>query len=609
MVQWTKQYIHDVMMELAEENVLACKALLQITEVRLSDEVETLSVSIGAQSVLKVNVGFLNEHATTETDVKTLLMHEFLHILLNHTRKYKKNTILLNIALDSVINSVIHHMLGSEYSDFFDRFYDGDGIDALLRPSAVNWANFRLNDGLGERSKRYSMGGDRGGYWGDCGGYWGDRCSGRGGNWGGNWRGRGSDHGSSWGDRGSDHGSSRDNNREDDALSTQFMMELCDVHEKVYDGSMSADDLHEWLESHVAEKFPDAVVVLIGSHGDAGGEEDGKGAGSLGAIREDGGVSSDPLSPELREIVEEALRKLKEEGILDGETGELLGGRCPGGKGRGLGGSESHVARKAREAEIRSWKKKTLSVLKKCVSEDRGIVQMEQQEARLPMLHPRDRRASAVMKISPFLPFSHVPVQKRAPKHRTAVYLDVSGSMSTELDELVTILYKLRRWLIKPIYTFSTIVEPAVFVDGKLDYVTTGGTSVAPVLEHMRTSRVRRALIITDGYVESISSEMMVGLNPNQIQVLLTSSGRDDEFREAGIQTHWLPELPELKRVGGLNWPSGFQWPGDSQEDGGLNWPSWPSSFPDLLGSLNFPHPLHDPGTAKATKKTASKGG
>jgi hypothetical protein len=92
-------------------------------------------VSIRRRPVLSINSDFLEQHVLTEMDLRTLFLHEFLHVLLNHTLRYKVNTPLLNLALDSIINSIIHRFFGTEYSDFFCRYYSTDGAMALLRPA------------------------------------------------------------------------------------------------------------------------------------------------------------------------------------------------------------------------------------------------------------------------------------------------------------------------------------------------------------------------------------------------------------------------------------------------------------------------------------------
>jgi hypothetical protein len=88
---------------------------------------------------------------------------------------------------------------------------------------------------------------------------------------------------------------------------------------------------------------------------------------------------------------------------------------------------------------------------------------------------------------------------------RTAVYLDVSGSMSGVLEVLHASLVPLRRLLSPTVFLFSTIVAEvanADFARGKIR--TTGGTDVGPVLEHLaretRAGRVGRAVLVTDGF-------------------------------------------------------------------------------------------------------------
>lgn len=215
-----------------------------------------------------------------------------------------------------------------------------------------------------------------------------------------------------------------------------------------------------------------------------------------------------------------------------------------GGKGRGRGGAAEQKEQEVSKKQLHAWKKETRAVLKKCLVKDHTRVQLRESVTPLPMLHPRDRRAYAAMKITPFLPFSRVPMQKRSPKELAAVYLDVSGSMMNELDALISLFHHFRDQLRRPFYVFSDDVAPARFVGGKLEYVTSGGTSIGPVFEHIRANRIQRALIVTDGFVERITPEMMSGLRADQIQVLLSSFGLGGMFKKVGIQTHTLPKLP-----------------------------------------------------------------
>ena len=122
-MKWTENTIRNIIADLAEDNHFACRALFSITTVTFTRKVPTLAVSLSKTPTLFINREFLEEHAQTEDDIKAVLMHEFLHVVLLHTEKYTLNNPLMNIALDAVINSIIHRTYGEAYSNFFRKFY------------------------------------------------------------------------------------------------------------------------------------------------------------------------------------------------------------------------------------------------------------------------------------------------------------------------------------------------------------------------------------------------------------------------------------------------------------------------------------------------------
>ncbi|MBK6751634.1 MAG: hypothetical protein IPG67_16960 [Acidobacteria bacterium] len=82
-----------------------------------------------------MNLDFIKEHCGTEAHVKAVIIHEFLHVLLNHTERFKRMTPALNLALDAVINAIIHRSLGAAYSDMMGSYYaKAEGPLRLLRP-------------------------------------------------------------------------------------------------------------------------------------------------------------------------------------------------------------------------------------------------------------------------------------------------------------------------------------------------------------------------------------------------------------------------------------------------------------------------------------------
>lgn len=133
-MKWTDEQLKYIIAELADENPMACRALFQIVNVRFTEDVPTLAVTLSSHPELLINKTFCNEHLNTEDDVKAVLLHEFLHILLGHTVKYDVNSPLLNLALDAIINSIIHRTYGYQYSQFFERYYSPEGLQVLLRP-------------------------------------------------------------------------------------------------------------------------------------------------------------------------------------------------------------------------------------------------------------------------------------------------------------------------------------------------------------------------------------------------------------------------------------------------------------------------------------------
>jgi hypothetical protein len=125
----------NVYRELIEENPLAVRAVLKILAVEFTAEVNTLSVTCDTRPRLLVNLDFVSEHCRTEAEVKALVCHEFLHVLLRHTDRQAPATTAEHLALDAVINAIIHRTLGPTASALMSRYYaDARGPYRLLRP-------------------------------------------------------------------------------------------------------------------------------------------------------------------------------------------------------------------------------------------------------------------------------------------------------------------------------------------------------------------------------------------------------------------------------------------------------------------------------------------
>lgn len=124
-----------ILAELIDENPFAIRAVLRIVGTEFTTSVPTLAVTLEARPRLLVNLDFVQAQCRTDAEVKALLCHEFLHVLLRHTEARKPLTPSRHLALDAVINAIIHREHGFEYSALMSRYYaDAPGFSRLLRP-------------------------------------------------------------------------------------------------------------------------------------------------------------------------------------------------------------------------------------------------------------------------------------------------------------------------------------------------------------------------------------------------------------------------------------------------------------------------------------------
>ncbi len=91
---------------------------------------------------------------------------------------------------------------------------------------------------------------------------------------------------------------------------------------------------------------------------------------------------------------------------------------------------------------------------------------------------------------------------------RVHVYLDVSGSMNTVIPALYGAMRDCQDWIHERVHLFSTVVadiSPAQLKAGVR--ITTQGTNINCVADHLEKHKIKRALIITDGFVGKPSAK------------------------------------------------------------------------------------------------------
>lgn len=146
--------------ELIDENPLAVRAVLKILHLEFTPDVPTLAVTCEQRPTLRVNLAFVREHCRTEHEVRAVLIHEFLHVLLRHTERFTPVTWAEHLAFDAVINAIIHRTMGVAASAMMSRYYaQVTGPYVWLRPPTVEehrdcWAACSGGGGVRGRRRR-----------------------------------------------------------------------------------------------------------------------------------------------------------------------------------------------------------------------------------------------------------------------------------------------------------------------------------------------------------------------------------------------------------------------------------------------------------------------
>jgi hypothetical protein len=438
------EYFHALYQELIEENPFAVRAVLKVLRVEFTETVSTLAVTCESRPRLLVNLAFLKKHCRTDQHIKAVICHEFLHVLLRHTERIAALSPAEHVALDAVINAIIHRELGSDYSEFMSRYYAKEkSVHRLLRPPT-------------EREQTQLI--------------------------------------DAW---------------------PPPKDPVLDVWRPLYKGYLIADDIAELAKDILGASAASLRgTVLIGGH------------------------DHPEFAGELPEVLEEALNR-----TLKSMNGCGIW-RSP--KGRAVGATAYRAAIPAVAHGIRRWRHETLEVLRRHLLPDPKAFRHDTRPLHfaLPVLSPTDRRASLRALWSQLLPEALWSTEKRLPAGTAQVYLDVSGSMNAEMPLIIGLLVRLGSYIRKPLWAFSDVVAKAEIVNGQLLADTTGGTSMACVLEHIAETRPTAAVVVTDGYIETLDQTLLAGASSTRLHAVVTRDGSPAQLKRAGISYSQLSRLP-----------------------------------------------------------------
>lgn len=283
----------------------------------------------------------------------------------------------------------------------------------------------------------------------------------------------------------------------------------------LYNGLLIADDIADLARDILDVKtVPSTGTVLIGGH------DHTEFVGELPEV--------------LQEALDQALKSMNGCGIW----------RSP--KERGVGANAYRAAIPGVSEGVQRWRRETLEVLRRHLVPDPKAVRHDTRPLHftVPVLSPGDRRATLRALWSPLLPEALWSTEQRLRSGTAQVYLDVSGSMNAEMPLIIGLLARLGRFIRKPLWAFSDVVAKAKIVNGRLLADTTGGTSMACVLEHIAETRPAAAVVVTDGYIETLSPGLLAGVRGTRLHVIVTRDGSPAMLHQAGISYSQLSRLP-----------------------------------------------------------------
>ncbi len=424
-------------------------ALLQILEVVETTAVPTACVECASRPRLFINPQFVAKHAQTPEKLLMLVMHELHHVLLGHTRLFRRVEPIDNLVFDAVINAMLcrlfpHH----EYTALFRDFYKwGRFPECFLRPPP-RW---------GPQQYKVTI---------------------------------------------------------PTALAGRKRHALSQLYCALYSPIGATYDELRAAFTNCGDAANCDTPKLLGDH-----RSEGSGSSSDGNLD----TRTPALLDELRRITKSWPRPAFSSG---GQTAHDLFERA---------------------CEVPRSNRRSLELILRRVA---AFTQSAGRRARVntvvvPLTTPvphTDRRSVVLTALGGRTMFYRTECAVRRVtqrQQRVHVYLDVSGSIGNLVGPLYGAVLACREMVHPTIHLFSTMVA-----DVSLDELrrgvckTTGGTSIECVASHMANKKVRRAVIITDGFVGVPSANAAAALNACTVGVAITpgdSSWQElDEFAD-----HW----------------------------------------------------------------------
>ncbi len=443
----------------------AVSGLMRLVEIRESREIPTAAIQGWDRAVVLINPDFIARHAPTPERQAALMLHELMHVFLGHT--HRPVTLLDNFVFDAVINAMISNMTRDPayFSLFTSTYSDQKFPECFLRPP----------DESGEWLKRY---------------------------------------------------------RTPRALWDPQLGRQRSVYRALYDPyGTTYSKIRSLFRKH------SAALLSVGQSGAS--EEEEKDKSGL-PQNSPGAGNNDEEDPKWRDV-------LKDVPLL-GSHPARLGERELGAPiRRALAGIMQRILRDwssnhgrspfgwPEEKEIQlpdlEWNTASLVTLMRRVARE-GDARIPwggwESTSALSVIPALDRRSNVLrlVGLNPLLHNYEGPAYRQAKMEPVHVYVDVSGSVENYIGSLYQAVLRCRDFVHQTVHLFSTLVSDISLEELKRGLVrTTYGTTISCVIEHMRQSRIRRAVILTDGLVGTPGEKHLAFLKSCRLAVALTPDG------------------------------------------------------------------------------------
>ncbi len=109
---------------------------LSLMDIKYSSDIPSACVTCRTRPTLLLNKEFINTYCKTDEHLFMLVMHELYHIILGHTKLFKRHASIDNIAFDAIINAILCRTYDDpEYVSFFELINRSDAFPGcILRP-------------------------------------------------------------------------------------------------------------------------------------------------------------------------------------------------------------------------------------------------------------------------------------------------------------------------------------------------------------------------------------------------------------------------------------------------------------------------------------------